>query len=107
MVKHLIKSCVDNPLITFCFQCIDGAGYVLVNQCKAGTAVLTVNECKTACVYLGISKMGAFKEGRPCYRGASEVCNQNIRKPGSGASRICKGIKYKYDSFLGSANNLR
>ena len=90
--------------MTFCFQCFYGAAYVLANQCKAGTAVLTVDECKTACVYLGISKMGAFKEGRPCYKGGTGVCNQNVRKPGSGARRICKGIKYKYNSFLGYAN---
>ena len=80
------------------------AVYVLAKQCNAGTAVLTVEECKKSCGYLGISRMGVFKEGRPCYKGGTGVCNQNVRKPGSGASRICKGIKYKYNSFLGYAN---
>ena len=78
-----------------------------MKQCNAGTAVLTVDECKKACGFLGISRMGSFKEGRPCYKGGTGVCNQNVRKPGSGASRICKGIKYKYNSFLGYANDLR
>ena len=63
--------------------------------------MLTVDECLRACGYLGISRMGAFKEGRPCYKGGTGVCNQNIRKPGSGASRICKGIKYKSVFELG------
>ena len=70
-------------------------------QCKTGTAVLTVDECKKACEYLGISNMGNFKEGRPCYKGRTGVCNQNIMKPGSRASRICKGIEYKYNPFHG------
>ena len=75
-----------------------------MKQCIAGTAVLNVDECKKACVFLGISRLGSFKEGRPCYKSGSGVCNQNIMKPGSRASRICKGIKYKYNSFLGYAN---
>ena len=66
--------------------------YSLETRCKVGTEVLEVDECKKACSYLGISKMGAFKLGRPCYKGGTGVCNQNIRKPGSKASRICKGI---------------
>ena len=70
-------------------------------QCKTGTAVLTVDECKKACEYLRISSMGNFKEGRPCYKGRTGVCNQNIMKPGSRASRICKGIEYKYNPFHG------
>ena len=77
-----------------------------MKQCNAGTAVLTVDECKKACGFLGISRMGSFKEGRPCYKGGTGVCNQNVRKPGSGASRICKGMKYKYNSFLGDANKV-
>ena len=64
-----------------------------MKQCKAGTAVLNVDECKMACGYLGISRMGGFKEGRPCYKGGSGGCNQNVRKPGSKATRICKGIQ--------------
>ena len=61
-------------------------------QCKAGTEVLNVDECKRACGYLGISRMGAFKEGRPCYQGGTGVCNQNVKKPGSRATRVCTGI---------------
>ena len=61
--------------------------------------MLTVDECKKACEYLGISRMGNFKEGRPCYKSGTGVCNQNIKKPGSSASRVCKGIEYKYNPF--------
>ena len=64
-----------------------------MKQCKAGTEVLNVDECKMACGYLGISRMGGFKEGRPCYKGGAGGCNQNVRKPGSKATRICKGIQ--------------
>ena len=67
--------------------------YVLEKQCEAGTAVLNVAECKKACGTLGISRLGAFKEGRPCYKGGSGVCNQNVKRPGNKATRICKGIK--------------
>ena len=70
-----------------------GEAYILMKQCKAGTAVLNVDECKMACGYLGISRMGGFKEGRPCYKGGAGGCNQNVRKPGSKATRICKGIQ--------------
>ena len=74
-----------------------------MKQCNAGTAVVTVDECKKACGFLGISRMGSFKEGRPCYKGGTGVCNQNVRKPGSGASRICKGTQIQLQLFtLGS-----
>ena len=66
--------------------------YVLEKQCEAGTAVLNVAECKKACGTLGISRLGAFKEGRPCYKGGSGVCNQNVKRPGNKATRICRGI---------------
>ena len=62
-------------------------------DCETGTTVLEVAECKKACGYLGISSLGVFKEGRPCYKGGSGVCNQNVKKPSSRAMRICKGIQ--------------
>ena len=67
-------------------------------DCKTGTAVLEVAECKKACGYLGISSLGVFKEGRPCYKGGSGVCNQNVKKPSSRAMRICKGIQIQMQS---------
>ena len=78
-------------LIVF-FYFFHGKAYFLEKQCKAGTEVLNVDECKRACEYLGISRMGVFKEGRPCYKGGTGVCNQNVKKPGSRATRVCKGI---------------
>ena len=69
-----------------------GEVYVLGKQCEAGTAVLNVAECKTACGTLGISRLGVFKEGRPCYKGGSGACNQNVKRPGNKATRICRGI---------------
>ena len=66
-------------------------GYALEKTCKLGTAVLDVAECKEACNSLGITRLGTFKDGRPCYKGGSGVCNQNVKKPGSRATRICKG----------------
>ena len=66
-------------------------GYALEKTCKLGTAVLDVAECKEACNSLGITRLGQFKQGRPCYKGGSGVCNQNVKRPGSRASRICKG----------------
>ena len=69
-----------------------GEVYVLGKQCEAGTAVLNVADCKKACGILGILRLGVFKEGRPCYKGGSGVCNQNVKRPGNKATRTCRGI---------------
>ena len=69
-----------------------GVDYLLAKQCEVGAAVLTVAECKEACASLGISRLGVFKERRPCYKGGSGVCNQNLKRPGNKAMRICKDI---------------
>ena len=74
--------------------------YLLEKQCQAGTAVLNVAECKKACGLLGISRLGVFKEGRPCYKGGSGLCNQNLKRPGNKATRICKGIQMKNNGYL-------
>ena len=77
------------------YHCLADKVYFLEKQCQAGTAVLNVAECKKACGSLGVSKLGVFKEGRPCYKGGSGVCNQNVKRPGNKATRICKGILVK------------
>ena len=77
------------------YHYLAGKDYFLEKQCQAGTAVLNVAECKKACDSLGISKLGVFKEGRPCYKGGSGVGNQNVKRPGNKATRICKGILVK------------
>ena len=69
--------------------------YLLAKQCQDGAAVLNVSECKKACSSLGISRLGSFKDGRPCYKGGSGVCNQNVKRPGNKATRICKGIEVR------------
>ena len=50
-------------------------------------------DCKQACASLRISRRGVFKEGRPCYKSGNGVCNQNIKRPGNKATRICQGIQ--------------
>ena len=89
--SDLIKFCIKLQLESFIHYFFVEV-YVLEKQCEAGTAVLNVAECKKACGTLGISRLGAFKEGRPCYKGGSGVCNQNVKRPGNKAKRICKGI---------------
>ena len=69
-----------------------GQDYRLEKQCEAGAAILSIAECKKACDTLGISRLGVFKERRPCYKGGTGVCNQNVKRPGNKATRICKGI---------------
>ena len=78
-------------MIQIFHPCLLDKGYALEKTCKLGTAVLDVAECKQACNSLGITRLGSFKDGRPCYKGGSGVCNQNVKKPGSRATRICKG----------------
>lgn len=71
-------------------------------QCQTGTPVLNVAECKVACGFLVITKLGVFKEGRPCYKGGNGVCNQNVKKPGNRATRICKGIEVQKSNVFWS-----
>ena len=78
-------------MIQIFYHYLLGEGYVLEKTCELGTAVLDVAECKQACNSLGITRLGSFKDGRPCHKGGSGVCNQNVKKPGSRATRICKG----------------
>ena len=66
--------------------------YFLAKQCQAGAEVLNEEDCKQACASLRISRRGVFKEGRPCYKSGNGVCNQNVKRPGNKATRICKGI---------------
>ena len=72
-------------------KCFQGEAYVLKKHCPDGSEIKDVSECKKACKHLGIVKTGRFKKDRPCYKGGNGVCNQNIKKPGSKATRICKG----------------
>ena len=76
----------------FIYHYIVDKDYLLEKQCQTGAPILNVAECKEACNSLGISRLGVFKEGRPCYKGGSGVCNQNLKRPGNKATRICKGI---------------
>ena len=55
-----------------------------------GSSILNVAECEKACNALGIPLSGKkFKEGRKCYKGGSQVCNQNGGH-GSNSHLICK-----------------
>ena len=59
-------------------------------RCPSGSGLFDTTECKEACIELGIPLSGRkFKQGKSCYKGGSNVCNQN---GGSGrrASLICK-----------------
>ena len=59
-------------------------------RCPSGSGLFDTTECKEACIELGIPLSGRkFKSGKSCYKGGSNVCNQN---GGSGrrASLICK-----------------
>ena len=68
--------------------------YVLEDKgkrsCTAGSSILDVAECEKACDVLGIPLSGKkFKERRKCYKGGSQVCNQNGGH-GSNSHLICK-----------------
>ena len=71
-----------------------GESYYLLNagtrRCPKGFEVMDTTECEEACDQLNIRHSGKrFKDGKPCYKGGSGVCNQNgafNRR----ASLICK-----------------
>ena len=49
-----------------------------VRRCPTGFEVRRTAECEEACDQLDISASGRkFKNGKPCYKGGSGVCNQN------------------------------
>ena len=61
-----------------------------VKRCPDGLEIESVTECKEACAYLNIPlSSNKFKEGKPCYKGGSHVCNQNGAF-GRNAKLICK-----------------
>ena len=75
-------------------MCFTGEGYYLLEaglrRCPKGYEVMDTTECEEACDQLNIRPSGKkFKDGKPCYKGGSGVCNQNgafNRR----ASLICK-----------------
>ena len=61
-----------------------------VKRCPDGLEIESITECKEACAYLKIPlSSNKFKEGKPCYKGGSHVCNQNGAF-GRNAKLICK-----------------
>ena len=61
-----------------------------VKRCPDGLEIESVTECQEACEYLKIPlSSNQFKEGKPCYKGGSNVCNQNGAF-GRNAKLICK-----------------
>ena len=61
-----------------------------VKRCPDGLEIESITECQEACAYLKIPLSSkTFKEGKPCYRGGSHVCNQNGAF-GRNAKLICK-----------------
>ena len=76
------------------FSNFTGARFYLldtgVRRCPKGFQVLNTTECVEACGELDIPLSGKrFKNGKPCYKGGSGVCNQNggfTRR----SSMICK-----------------
>ena len=61
-------------------------------RCQSGSGIFDTSECIEACFKVGIPLSGRkFKGGKPCYKGGSNVCNQNGGL-GRRASLICKHI---------------
>ena len=61
-------------------------------RCPSGSGIFDTAECIEACIEVGIPLSGRkFKGGKPCYKGGSNVCNQNGGL-GRRASLICKHI---------------
>ena len=86
-------------IVSICHYSVD-QDYRLEKQCEAGAVISNIAECKKACDTLGISRRGVFKEGRPCYKGGSGVCNQDVKRPGNKATKICKGLSKKTNVYL-------
>ena len=83
-----------------------GKGYNLldpgVKSCPEGLGIFEVADCEEACNNLGIRLSNKrFKRGKPCYKGTSNVCNQNGGF-GKNARIICKqegNVMVKYSIF--------
>ena len=77
---------IFSPFIKF----IDGV-YFLGKPCPPGSTITNKNECELACGQMYIPLSGQkFKDGRPCYKGGSGVCNQNGAF-GRRSKMVCKG----------------
>jgi len=74
----------------FFLKFVDGV-YFLGKPCPPGSAITDKNECEVACGQMDIPLSGQkFKDGRPCYKGGSGVCNQNGAF-GKRSKMVCKG----------------
>ena len=64
--------------------------YYLSSSCVTKNRITDVAECQAACNILDIPISGkAFKQGRSCYRGRKNVCNQNGAH-GRNSQLVCK-----------------
>ena len=87
------QTCLDSLLMTSKYF-IGGSFYLLetgiMRRCPKGFGVFDTTECKEACEKLDIPLSGQpFKDGKPCYKGGRNVCNQNGRFTRK-SSMICK-----------------
>ena len=76
------------------YSYLSGENYYLHDvgkkRCHSGSGLFDTTECKKACIELGIPLSGRkFKNGKSCYKGGSNVCNQNGGL-GRRASLVCK-----------------
>ena len=61
-----------------------------VRSCPAGLEIESITECQEACDTLHIPlSSNLFKEGKPCWKGTGNLCNQNGGF-GRNARLICK-----------------
>ena len=65
------------PSIVLC-TIEEDSDFYLSKRCPSEDRINISTECKIACSALQIPLSGkVFKEGRPCYKGGKNVCNQN------------------------------
>ena len=77
------------PSIVLC-TIEEDSGFYLSKLCPSEDRITIITECRLACNALQIPLSGKiFKEGRPCYKGGKNVCNQNGAH-GRSSLMVCK-----------------